>query len=124
MITVSKQEIADFLDGYSECAGWTDSHNWDRDTTLPNTNEASWMLQVHEITSWVLANWDDCLAYAKAMSWGALGHDLWLTRNGHGAGFWDRGLGDLGKNLTDSAHALGAVYLLIGDDGRLHYCKG
>ena len=25
-----------------------------------------------------------------------IGHDLWLTRNGHGAGFWDRGLGAQG----------------------------
>ena len=24
------------------------------------------------------------------------GHDFWLTRNGHGAGFWDRGLGEVG----------------------------
>ena len=31
------------------------------------------------------------------------GHDFWLTRNGHGAGFWDRGLGDIGKALTDCA---------------------
>lgn len=29
------------------------------------------------------------------------GHDLWLTRNGHGAGFWDRGLGDIGEKLND-----------------------
>lgn len=28
------------------------------------------------------------------------GHDFWLTRNGHGAGFWDRGLGDAGDTLT------------------------
>lgn len=28
----------------------------------------------------------DVRAYDPAQ----LGHDLWLTRNGHGAGFWDR----------------------------------
>lgn len=33
------------------------------------------------------------------------GHDFWLTRNGHGAGFWDRGLGDLGERLTEAAKA-------------------
>lgn len=33
------------------------------------------------------------------------GHDFLLTRNGHGAGFWDRGYeGDLGDRLTDAAH--------------------
>ena len=29
-----------------------------------------------------------------------IGHDFWLTRNGHGAGFWDRGLGEVGDKLT------------------------
>lgn len=27
---------------------------------------------------------------ADAIDWGQVGHDLWLTRNGHGTGFWDR----------------------------------
>lgn len=39
------------------------------------------------------------------------GHDLWLTRNHHGAGFWDRGLGVKGEKLTALAHKFGEVYL-------------
>lgn len=35
------------------------------------------------------------------------GHDFWLTRNGHGTGFWDRGLGDIGRQLTDAAEVYG-----------------
>jgi hypothetical protein len=37
----------------------------------------------------------------------AFGHDFWLTRQGHGVGFWDRKeLGkELGQALTDAAHA-------------------
>lgn len=49
-----------------------------------------------------------------------LGHDLWLTRNGHGAGFWDRGHGEPGDALTELAHALGESRLYVGDDGRLY----
>lgn len=37
------------------------------------------------------------------------GHDFWLTRGRHGAGFWDRGMGELGQLLTDAAHAAGEV---------------
>jgi hypothetical protein len=37
----------------------------------------------------------------------ACAHDLWLTRNGHGCGFWDRGLGELGERLTASAKRAG-----------------
>jgi hypothetical protein len=48
------------------------------------------------------------------------GHDFWLTRNGHGAGFWDRGYGELGRQLTDAAHAYGTFDLYVGDDGMIH----
>jgi hypothetical protein len=49
------------------------------------------------------------------------GHDFWLTRNRHGAGFWDRGLPeDLGTALTEAAHACGEVDLIIGDDGMIY----
>jgi hypothetical protein len=36
------------------------------------------------------------------------GHDLWLTRNGHGVGFWDRGYPEaIGDKLTDLAKGMG-----------------
>jgi hypothetical protein len=47
-------------------------------------------------------------------------HDFWLTRNRHGAGFWDRGLGEIGRRLTDAAHAYGSCDVYLGDDGRLY----
>ena len=51
---------------------------------------------------------------------GQVGHDFWLTRNGHGAGFWDRGYGDDGDTLTEAAKVYGSVDLYVGDDGLLH----
>jgi hypothetical protein len=48
------------------------------------------------------------------------GHDFWLTRNGHGAGFWD---GDwpeeAGKILTKRSKEYGSSYLYVGDNGKL-----
>lgn len=44
------------------------------------------------------------------------GHDFYLTREGHGAGFWDRGLGDLGDYLTRIADSYGSAAELT-DDG-------
>jgi hypothetical protein len=49
-----------------------------------------------------------------------LGHDLWLTRNHHGCGFWDRDLGELGDLLTELCKMLGGVNLYVGDDGRIY----
>jgi hypothetical protein len=44
------------------------------------------------------------------------GHDFALTRNGHGAGFWDRGLGDLGDRWSDRARAYGDAHVYVGTD--------
>ena len=55
---------------------------------------------------------------------GQVGHDFWLTRNGHGAGFWDRfstGVGEqFGRYLTRQAKPFGESYLYAGDDGKVY----
>lgn len=52
------------------------------------------------------------------------GHDFWLTRNGHGAGFWDRGLGICGEALTRASEKAGAFTLYVGDDGLIYGMEG
>ncbi len=53
-----------------------------------------------------------------------VGHDFWLTRNHHGAGFWDCPTSvypkDVGQQLTDMAHSFREVSLVVGDG--LIYC--
>lgn len=48
-----------------------------------------------------------------------IGHDFTLTRNGHGAGFWDRGLGFSGDVLTNNANSFMEVSAYVGDDGSI-----
>ena len=51
----------------------------------------------------------------------AAGRDFWLTRNGHGAGFWDGDWTEPAATLlTDAAHKFGECNLYPGDDGRLY----
>jgi len=49
------------------------------------------------------------------------GHDFLLTRNGHGAGFWD---GDweesVEERLAEACKGYGEINLCVGDDGKLH----
>lgn len=65
-----------------------------------------------------IATWEDGEYTAEEMG----GHDFWLTRNGHGAGFWD---GDwekeVGARLTKACEAFGKVDLYVGDDKKI-YC--
>lgn len=48
------------------------------------------------------------------------GNDFWLTRNGHGAGFWD-GDWEHGEELTKSAHSYGEFELYLGDDNKIYH---
>jgi hypothetical protein len=63
---------------------------------------------------------DDSPAIEK---WGRdelAGHDFWLTRNGHGAGFWDGNWPKNGDALTEAAKEYGEFDLYVGDDGEIH----
>lgn len=76
----------------------------------------------------------DCLAFVEAnraaleqaatvpgYSWAHAGHDFWLTRAGHGAGFWDGDLpDDIGDTLTEASKAAGEVWPYIGDDSLIY----
>lgn len=48
------------------------------------------------------------------------GHDFWLTRNGHGCGFWDGDWPETGEILDKAAKAYGNCDLYVGDDGRIY----
>jgi hypothetical protein len=53
------------------------------------------------------------------------GHDFWLTRNGHGAGFWD---GDwpepAATRLAELAREFGEANPYVGDDGLIYLYPG
>lgn len=52
----------------------------------------------------------------------SIGHDFWLTRNGHGAGFWDGDLPEeLGKKLTKISEEFGNIGLYINDSLEIDY---
>jgi len=53
-----------------------------------------------------------------------IGYDFWLTRNGHGAGFFDRDLGEIGDKLTKACEAFGEVTPYTGNDGLIYIFPG
>jgi hypothetical protein len=73
-----------------------------------------------DVNAFLLGNQRDIHAYTEALGLPQVGHDFALTRNGHGAGFWDRGLGELGQRLSDASKPYGEQHLILGDDGNVH----
>jgi hypothetical protein len=72
------------------------------------------------------AFWEQAPADAK-LRWDdeQAGHDFWLTRCGHGAGFWDGDYKyasgeDDGGVLTALSKKFGEATLYVGDDGKIH----
>jgi hypothetical protein len=54
-------------------------------------------------------------------------HDFWLTRNGHGAGFWDGDWPRYGDALTAMVGwrtDFAEVTLYVGDDGMIYHFAG
>ena len=53
---------------------------------------------------WFVENYGTiCQAANENYTFEHIGRDFWLTSQGHGAGFWNNGLGEVGDILTDSA---------------------
>ena len=50
-----------------------------------------------------------------------IGHDFWLTRNGHGSGFFER-INDSEnlETIEELCNILGTVGTYVGDDGKIH----
>ena len=51
------------------------------------------------------------------------GHDFWLTRCGHGCGFWDGDWDDFPfkDDLDRVSKEFGKIDLYVGDDGKLYF---
>jgi hypothetical protein len=56
------------------------------------------------------------LLVESGMDFSRAGHNFWLSRNGHGAGFFD----DDQDELQEAAKSYGEFTLYVGDDGQIH----
>lgn len=70
-------------------------------------------------------NPDNCLKYGPDFGpLGRAGHDYWLTRNGHGYGYWDGHWAEPAASaLTEAAERAGYRTPYVAD-GRVHLANG
>ena len=113
-----------FLDAYIECALWSSTDNSDESGGHPLDDNYG----PEDLSPEALAEFKrDCEGFQESNTADLAGidpeqagHDFWLTRNGHGAGFWDRGLGERGERLSKASKVYGSVDLMVGSDGLIH----
>jgi len=120
-------ELDQFIQGYIACMLWTEEEPLLEDADLPAAADdlapETVALIRQECQEFVEANRrliTEAVRREPSYTWARAGHDFWLTRNHHGAGYWDRGLEEVGELLTNAAQARGEKDLYRGDDTLLY----
>ena len=140
-IAQSGANVDDMVQGYLECQLWA-QHVWseDPDAEAETLSDAGYgvddiadeyvdnvreeiinLIVAHPLAIRMYLNRKTTIGVQRNVHNSAqFGHDFYLTREHHGAGFWDRGLGDLGRHLTDVSHWAGpAADLDVDEFGRV-----
>ena len=103
-VPVNRDKLGPFVDGYIECALWSTTDLFDlSDKSLEQLGHSKHSIEEPTLLQMIR----DCLyfnlrnhelldeAYEDGYKQSQAGHDFWLSRNGHGAGFFDHaGWGD------------------------------
>ena len=137
---VEESIFNDFVRGYVDAAIWSSMDEstpsggepLDKNYDSGDITRACMAKMRADCRKFFRANRADLRLYAasirydrnKGTPYDYAGHDFWLTRNGHGTGFWDRdGVGDsdagLGDRLSEAARDFGECSLYVSR-GKIH----
>ena len=113
-------DLEKFIESYIDCALWSttgeDGSPLDDDYGTDDIHPES-LAQMREDCQSFLSQNQNAIGVHLSQA----GHDFWLTRNRHGAGFWDGDWSEpYASALTKAAHAFGECNLYVGDDGLIH----
>jgi len=117
MTTDKLARLDDFTRAYIECALWSTSDESTPEGGDPLDDNFSAGNLAPECLETIIS---DCNRFQEENATdiqghaGRAGHDFWLTRNGHGAGFWDGDWPeDIGERLTTASEAYEEVWLYV-----------
>jgi hypothetical protein len=106
-----------FLQGYTECALWcSDDDNGeplDRNYSPTDIDSATLTKMEADCNDFQQSQAE--LLEQSGLDDAHAGHDFWLSRCGHGSGFFDRGLGEVGDKLQAAARVYGEVNLHVAN---------
>jgi hypothetical protein len=116
----------EFVDAYLEAALWTaidEAGNPLRNFSLDDFSQEAVDQAIEDCDRFVTENRKDLEIHGITSEIKAHhGHDFWLTRNGHGAGYWDRGYDqEVGDRLTAAAEAYGQEDVERSSNGQLYF---
>lgn len=128
---VTRPDFAQFLTAHNAALLWSSSDDVDGETVYLDQYELSTAAADTcraDCLAFFVANHADLVeaagCYRGREEHGGMalaGHDFALTRNGHGAGFWDGDLPEaLGDRLTKASGTAGQAEAYLGDGGLVY----
>lgn len=131
---MKQEDINEILKGYIEAALWTEEERLHDEKIMVigkkipfasfkynDVDTDSVIDAYNDIKTFIKNAGDDAVQEAideKGLY--QLGMDIWLTRNGHGSGFFDH-FYDNEEMLMSAAKSLNSKDIYFGDDGKLHF---
>lgn len=100
----------DFFNAYAACALWasTDDNGEPLDLySVDDIDPKTLEVMRSDCKDFIAAN----ATLLEDLDAEQCGHDFWLTRNGHGAGFWDGRFGEIGDKLSAACKPYGSFDL-------------
>jgi hypothetical protein len=130
MATITDRDIITIRDHYLIAALWASNDDrsdhdipLDRDYGIENVSQVSKIKITELILRFIELAGSKLDLYFEDHDLEQLGHDLFLTQNGHGTGFWDRkysheGLGDFLSEICDQ---LGESLPYVADNNEIEF---
>ncbi len=121
-------QLDGFTQAYLECALWAESdHKDEQGKNYGEPLDENYSIEDIEPDSLKNAI-SDCQRFQKEnienieFHSRQAGRDFWLTRNGHGTGFWDGDWrSEVGERLTKASEKFDTIDILVGDNGTLYF---
>jgi hypothetical protein len=117
-VNLGELNIDEILNSYLETALWAEESDENdlQDKTINDFNEESVANSKIEIYNFIKKAQQEAPDELNTYDSNTLGHNLWLSRNGHGAGFFD----DNNDKLQNLARSMKPVDIYLGDDGKIY----
>ena len=98
--------------------GISENDNYDKDFDRSDFTEETVRAAVADCAKFQEENADDLCDEDDKHA----GHNFWLNRNGHGAGFWDGDYeGEKGQRLSNACDAYGELFIWVDEERNLRF---
>jgi len=117
-VNIGELNIDEILNSYIETAIWAEESDENdlQGKTINDVDKESVANSKIEIYNFIKKAQQEASDELSTYDSETLGHNLWLSRNGHGAGFFD----DNNDKLQNLARSMKPVDIYLGDDGKVY----